>query len=37
MIGDPSLSFLRVISILVTPLMAPVGCPEDDVSGGIAW
>ena len=37
MIGDPSLSFLRVISILVTPLIAPVGCPEDDVSGGIAW
>ena len=35
-IGEPSLSFFRVINILVTPFIAPVGCPEDDVKGGIA-
>ena len=36
-IGDPSLSFFRFISIFVTPFTAPVGCPEEVLSGGMAW
>ena len=35
--GDPSLSFLSVVSMLVTPFIAPVGWPDGEVSGGIAW
>ena len=35
-IGDPSLSFFKVINMFVTPFIAPVGWPVEVVSGGIA-
>ena len=36
MIGEPSLSFFKVISMFVTPLIAPVGLPSEVVRGGMA-